>query len=82
MKLYVVTFDFLQAADYESLKARLRTMGGRQLLERQWAVRSNSTAVELKRLLKEFVDENDRLVIAEVGAEWASRRALANLGEL
>jgi UDP-N-acetylmuramyl tripeptide synthase len=82
MRLYVITLDLLQAAEYESLKTRLRTLGARQLLERQWAVRTTYSAVELKRILKDFIDERDRVVVTEVGSEWASRRALANLGEL
>jgi hypothetical protein len=82
MRLYVITLDLLQAAGYESLKARLETLGARQLLERQWALRTNYSAAELKRIIKDFVDERDRLVVTEVGAEWASRRALANLGEM
>jgi hypothetical protein len=82
MRLYVITLDLLQAAQYESLKARLRTLGARQLLEWQWALRSTYTATELKGILKDFIDEQDRLVVTEVGTEWASRRALANLGEL
>jgi hypothetical protein len=32
--------------------------------------------------LKEFMDDCDRIVVTEVGTEWASRRALANLGEI
>jgi hypothetical protein len=82
MKLYLITLDLLQAADYDSLRTRLRTLGARQLLEHQWAVRSTYTAVELKDILKGFVDEDDRLVVTAVGSDWASRRALANLAEM
>jgi hypothetical protein len=28
------------------------------------------------------VDTRDRIVVTEVGAEWASRRAMTNLGEM
>ncbi len=81
MKLYLVTCDLLAAGDYASLKSRLRTLGGRQLLDRQWALRTTYSAAELKEILRQFVDENDRIVVTEVGSEWSSRRALANLGE-
>ena len=82
LRLYVVTFELLQPVEYSSLKARLRTLGGKQILGNQWALRSTFTAAELKQILREFLDERDRIVVAEVGAEWASRRALANLGEV
>jgi hypothetical protein len=82
LRLYLVTLDLLQAAEYESLMARMRTLGARQLLGNQWALRSTYTAVELKHILKQFIDDHDRIVVTEVGAEWASRRALANLGEV
>lgn len=81
LKLYLVTCDLLEAGDYGSLKSRLRTLGGRRLLDRQWALRSTYTAAELKEILRQFVAENDRIVVTEVGAEWSSRHALANLGE-
>lgn len=78
----MITFELLQAVEYSSLKARLRTLGGRQILGNQWALRSTYNAAELKQILREFLDERDRIVVTEVGAEWASRRALANLGEV
>ena len=39
---------------------------------------------DMKKLLKvwEFLNDGDRIVVAEVGAEWASRRALENLGKI
>lgn len=82
LKLYVVSCDLLQEGDYASLKARLRTLDARQLLAHQWALRSVLTAAELKETLREFIDECDRIVVAEVGSEWASRRAFCSLGEV
>jgi hypothetical protein len=82
LKLYVVSCDLLGAGDYASLQARLRTLGARQVLKSQWALRSSHTAVQLKNILKQFIDDGDRVVVTEVGGEWASRRALANLGEM
>lgn len=35
-----------------------------------------------RNLLRGFLGDRDRIVVTEVGAEWASRRALANLAEL
>jgi hypothetical protein len=82
LKLYLVTCDLLADGDYASFKARLRTFEARQVLANQWALHSTFTAAELKDILRQFLDERDRIVVAEVGAERASRRALANLANL
>jgi hypothetical protein len=82
LKLYLITYDLLLPEPYESLKIRLGSLGARQVLDRAWALRSTRTATELKNELRGFVDSRDRIVVTEVGAEWASRRAMANLGEM
>ncbi len=79
LKLYLVSCDLLQEGDYASLRARLRTFEARAVLANQWALHSSHTAVQLKDILKDFLHEGDRLVVTEVGAERASRRALSNL---
>lgn len=82
LKLYLVSCDLLEAGDYDSFKARLRTFEARQVLANQWALHSTHTAAQLKEILREFLHERDRIVVTEVGAERASRRALCNLAEL
>ena len=57
-------------------------MGAQQLLDRVWAVLMSESADEIKRTLRSFVDDKDRILVAEVGHDWASRRALFRLGEL
>jgi len=82
LKLYLVTCDLIHEGDYASLRTRLRTFEARPVLANQWALHSTHTATQLKNILKEFLHEGDRIVVAEVGAERASRRALSNLAEL
>ena len=82
LKLYLVTCDLLDDGDYASFRERLRTMEARQVLDRQWAMRSTYSAGELKELFRQFIDERDRITVTEVGAEVASRPALADLGEI
>jgi hypothetical protein len=53
-----------------------------QVLSNQYALRSTHSATHLKEILRQMIDRGDRIVVTEVGAEWASRRALANLGEM
>jgi hypothetical protein len=82
LKLYLVSCDLLQDADYASLRARLRTFEAHSVLANQWALHSTHTAAQLKNILKDFLHDGDRIVVTEVGAERASRRALSNLTEL
>lgn len=82
LKLYLVSCDLLEPGDYDSFRTRLRTFEARQVLERQWALRSTHSAAELKEILRQFLDPRDRIVVTEVGAERASRHALCNLAEL
>ena len=82
LKLYMVTCDLRQTDDYQSLRARLLALDARQLLNAQWALRSTYTATELRDLLRAFLHEGDRIVVTEVGHEWASRKAMSNLGQM
>jgi hypothetical protein len=79
LKLYLVSCDLLQEGDYASLRARLRTFEARPVLANQWALHSTHTAAQLKDILKDFLHAGDRIVVTEVGAERASRRALSDL---
>ncbi|HEY2015612.1 MAG TPA: hypothetical protein VGH38_19040 [Bryobacteraceae bacterium] len=82
LKLYLVSCDLLDDGDYSSFQARLRTFEARQVLANQWALHSTHTAAQLKEILRQFLSERDRIVVTEVGAERASRRALCNLSDL
>jgi hypothetical protein len=66
LKLYLVTCDLLQAGDQASLQARIRTLKGQQLLRNQWPLRTTYTAVQLKDLLRQFMDDRDRIVVTEI----------------
>ncbi|MBS1857175.1 MAG: hypothetical protein JST11_17530 [Acidobacteria bacterium] len=82
LKLYLVTCDLTAEGDYASLRSRMRTLEAQPVLANQWALHSTYTALQLKDILKQFLHEGDRIVVTEVGAERASRRALSNLAEL
>jgi hypothetical protein len=82
LKLYLVSCDLLHEGDYASFQARLRTFEARQVMANQWALHSTHTAAQIKEILRLFLHEGDRILVTEVGAERASRRALCNLREL
>ncbi len=82
LKLYLVSCEFLTGGDYASLREKLRTMEAIEVLAHQWALRSRFSASELKHQLRQYLDEGDRITVAEVGEERASRRAKADLTKL
>lgn len=82
LKLYSVSFDLLQPGNYASLNEKLRSLGAVSLLRSQWALRSRLSATELRNELRPFVDAADAIVVVEIGAEYATRRAKTNLAEL
>lgn len=81
-RLYLVAYDLSLPLPYESLKTRLTTMGAQQVLDSVWALLASESADQVKRSLRGLMDDGDRLLIAEVGQDWASRRALFRLGDL
>lgn len=82
LKLYLVSCEFTAGGDYASFREKLRTLEATQILGQQWALRSRFSAVELKDELRGYLDEGDRITVAEVGEEKASRRAKADLAKL
>jgi hypothetical protein len=64
-----------------ALNTRL-PLAPRLILANQWALRSTHTAAELKEIFRGFIGPNDRIVVTEVGAEWASRKAMTNIADL
>jgi len=81
LKLYLVSCDLNRAGGYESFKERMRSLEARQVMESQWVLRSSFTAGQLKEIFRQLIDDADRILVTEVGGEWASRRALVNLGD-
>ena len=72
LKLYLVSCDLLQDADYASLRARLRTFEARPVLANQWALYSTYTARQLKDILRGFLHEGDRSALQPDGVMTCS----------
>jgi hypothetical protein len=82
LKLYIVSCEFVSTGNYASFREKLRTLEATEILQHQWALRSRFSAVELKNMLRQYLDERDGITVAEVGEERASRRARADLTRL
>jgi len=67
---------------YPEFDQKLRELRAIPLMHSIWAARTVLTAKELKDALRKTLDDSDRILVVEVSAGWASRRAENNLGDL
>jgi len=81
-KLHVFVCQLFAHHSYPAFDQKLRELRAVPLMHSIWAARSVLTAKELKDVLRETVDDTDKILVVEVSAGWASRRAENNLGDL
>ena len=82
MKLYLISIECAGTHHHPNVDSHLRALNAEQVMDRQWAVRSSFTATQLKERFRRFLDDQDRIVVVEVGEEKASRRARADIRKL
>lgn len=79
MTLYVVSYDLrVPGRNYDTLYTVLTQLGGSRILASQWLVRSGSTSVELRDHLRQYIDQNDRLLVTSIEQNWAGFNLLTN----
>ena len=81
-KLHVFVCQTFAHHSYPEFDQKLRELRAVPLMHSIWAARTVLTAKELKDALRKTLDDSDRILVVEVSAGWASRRAENNLGEL
>jgi hypothetical protein len=67
--LYLISYDLRAGStvtDYARINSAIEALGGRRVLLSQWAVRSPSSSTQLSTHLREFIDDNDRLLVTEI----------------
>jgi CRISPR-associated endonuclease Cas2 len=75
--LYLVSYDLtIPGRDYTKLSTRLSQLGAERVLESQWFVVSNATAMDLTQDLMQFVDGSDRILTTELTQKAAWRTLL------
>ena len=84
MALYIISYDLIGKSydQYETLIAELTRLGAQRVLLSQWALRSNSTSSQIRDYLYPFMHPNDRILVTEITANWASRNALIDLNSV
>jgi hypothetical protein len=81
-KLHVFVCQLFAHDSYPELDQKLRELRAIPLMHSIWAARTVLTARELRDALRKTLDDSDRILVVEVSAGWASRRAENDLGEL
>lgn len=89
MALYFITYDLRGERDYKTLYEELSKFGALRMFESSWCfTRYNTTARNLRDYFKQFVDNNDGLVISQIAEnesfihQWAGYNMLNNPNNL
>ena len=75
-KLHVFVCQTFAHHSYPEFDQKLRELRAVPLMHSIWAARTVLTAKELKDALRKTLDDSDRILVVEVSAGWASRRAV------
>jgi hypothetical protein len=77
MALYWIGYDLDKPGqDYSDLIDRLRELGARCVLLSDWLLVNAATAVQIRDDLDRFLDNNDRIIVAELKGQAAWRNLL------
>lgn len=76
MKSYMIGYDLNKSdKDYEGLIKKIKEISGTwwHHLDSTWIIKTDKSAVEIRDLLKPYIDDNDELLVAHLGGEaaWA-----------
>jgi hypothetical protein len=67
MRLHLVSYDLNRPGqNYPAIVTRLEQLGATRILYSQWMLRNAMTADQLRDDLMRFIDQNDRLLVADV----------------
>lgn len=82
MALYLLSYDLCKEKDYQKLYDELKKYQAIRILESDWCFRrDNTTAVALRDHFEQYIDDDDRLFVAEI-KDWASHNIMANPNNL
>ncbi len=82
MSLYFLSYDLRKQRNYQPLYDELAKFNAKRVLESLWCFkRFNTTAAALRDHFRQFIDQDDGLVVAEV-TDWATRNTLGTPNDL
>lgn len=77
MALFVVSYDLIKRKDYPKLWEALGDLGAFRVLRSVWLVDYNTEADGLRSFLRQYIDEDDALLVIEFHkkpAAWKCRQ--------
>lgn len=66
MTTYIVSYDLIKEKDYPKLIEELEKYESCKPLLSVWVIVTEQSAVEIRDHLKNFIDENDKLLVVQV----------------
>jgi hypothetical protein len=84
MGLFTVSYDLVAPGqNYDRLIDKLKSIGAQKVLLSQWVLLSNLSAKEIRDMLQQYIDTNDRLVVIDFTERlWATYGALPNINDV
>lgn len=77
MTTFTVSYDLIKRKDYQTLWDELERLKAHRTQESYWLVSVTNTAEELHDHLKQYVDKDDRLWVAELTKNHHFSNAIA-----
>lgn len=64
---FIVTYDLNKVGqDYDKLITAIKKLPNYRFLKSAWFIKSTSSAEEISTYLRQYIDDNDRLLVAEL----------------
>lgn len=74
MTNYIVSYDLIGDKDYDEIHEYLKSFEKwAKPLESFWLIQTEKTASQIRDEAKDCLDDDDKLVVIEAGAYWATR---------
>ncbi len=80
--LYLFSYDKIKDRNYQPLWNALKEIGAHKSLYSLWLIESNTTAEKIRNYLMQFMDSNDRWIVAEIEASNTVARGLVGTNKL
>lgn len=76
MKTHLISYDLIGHETAESYKSLITAIkdckNWAKPLESTWLVKTELSAVQIRDILRSYLDTNDKLLVVEVASDWAS----------
>lgn len=74
-KTYCISYDLIEPGqDYDGLHDAIKSYGyWWHHLDSTWFIKSDKKVSEILKHLSEFIDEDDKMIVFEVGNSWWSK---------